>query len=89
MKINKSIKGIAVGTSLAAFVTLGVPATSHASDLLHNGKLGTAHSKRVDEKAEKKKDDKNKKKGEGEKSCGEGKCGEGKCGKDKKGEEKK
>jgi hypothetical protein len=90
MKINKTVKGLALGTSLAAFVTLGVPAVSSAKEL-----LGHDHITQVgDKKPEKKKDDKKKdeKKGEkkeGEGSCGEGSCGEGSCGGDHKKDEKK
>jgi hypothetical protein len=73
MKISKTVKGIAVGTSLAAFAAFAVPATAHASQLLSSG---TVKAKKVDDKKGDKKDDKKKKKGEG--SCG-GK-GEGSCG---------
>ena len=89
MSMKKTIKGIAMGTSLAAFVTLGVPATSSASNLLGIDAEQSADKKKEDPK--KKKDDKKKEgeKGEkGEGACGEGACGEGGCGgKDK--EEKK
>lgn len=85
MKLYNTVKGIAVGTSLAAFVTLGVPTISHASQLLASEQLSNAHAnvKPMGDKADPKKDtkkDKKKKKGGGEGSCGEGSCGEGSCG---------
>src|SRR5258708_4841954 len=45
MKITKTVKGIAIGTSLAAFVTLGVPATSHAKNLMGHGNQMVAKKK--------------------------------------------
>lgn len=94
MKINKTVKGIAFGTSLAAFVTLGVPAAASAANLLDQQKVEQVGDKKADKKKdEKKKDDKKKdeKKKDGEGSCGEGEgsCGEGKCGDDHKGDDGK
>jgi uncharacterized low-complexity protein len=93
MKITKTVKGLAVGTSLAAFVTLGVPATSHASNLLgkHAQQVGDkkAEKKKDDKKKDEKKKDEKKEKGEGEGSCGEGSCGEGQCGGKDKEKDKK
>jgi hypothetical protein len=84
MKINKTVKGIAFGTSLAAFVTLGVPAVSSAGNLLGDHAQQVGDKKKDDKKGDKKKDDKKKDdKKEGEGACGEGKCGEGQCGGDK------
>lgn len=90
MKINKTVKGIAFGTSLAAFVTLGVPAISSAANLLGDqaqqvGDKKADKKKKDDKKDDKKKDDKK----EGEGACGEGKCGEGECGGDKGGDDGK
>lgn len=86
MKIYKTVKGIAAGTSLAAFVTLGAPVTGSAKQLLESEQLdgAHAHAKQVGDKAkgkkDKKKDDKKKdenkkdEKGDEEGSCGEGSC---------------
>lgn len=84
MKISKTVKGIAFGTSLAAFSTFAFPATSHA-ELLASEQIGGDQAKPAGDHPDKK-DDKKKKKGgkDGEKSCG----GEGGCG-GKKDEPKK
>ena len=76
MKINKTVKGIAIGTSLAAFVTLAVPSTSHAGNLLGNKHAVPVGKKKNDEK---KKDDA-KKKDEKKKDDKKGDDGEGSCG---------
>jgi hypothetical protein len=88
MKISKTVKGIAVGTSLAAFAAFAVPATAHASQQLLS--VGTQKAKPMGEKKDDKKDDKKKKKGDkGEGSCGGDKGGEKSCGGSKDGKEKK
>jgi hypothetical protein len=75
-----NMKKTVVGTTLAAFMTVGLPTISHAKDLLHQN-----HAQKADEKKDdkKKKDDKGKKK-DGEKSCGGEKGGEKSCGGEKK-----
>ncbi|MCK6548390.1 hypothetical protein L6R52_21260 [Myxococcota bacterium] len=90
MKVSKTVKGLAAGTSLAALVSFGVPATASAADLLDHGSARVAdekkdEKKKDEKKAEKKDEKKAEKKGEkkdGEHACGgEGACGEGGCGK--------
>ena len=82
------LKYIAAGTSLAAFVTLGVPTVGRASDLLAHEKLAQVGKKPDKKKDEKKKDDK-KKGGDKDDDEDEGSCGEGSCGDHKDGGNKK
>jgi hypothetical protein len=76
------IKVIAAGTSLAAFVSLGVPSTGSAESLLAQEKVEQVAEKKTDKKDDKKKDEKKKDdKKKDEATCGDGDCGdEGDCG---------
>jgi uncharacterized low-complexity protein len=85
MKITKTVQGLALGTSLAAFVTLGVPADAKAENLLDQQQMEQVGKKKEEKKDDAKKKDKKGDKKEEEAKCGEGKCGEGKCGEEDKG----
>lgn len=92
MKMNKTLKGLTTGASLAAFMALGGAAS--AANLLGSEQLDSGYTHTGDEKPDpkKKKGDKDKhcaaKKGDKDKHCGgeegkgdkEGSCGEHGCG---------
>ena len=86
MKINKTVKGIAMGTSLAAFVTLGVPSIAKADVLGQKHAQQVGEKKKAEKKKDAKKDEKKKdeKKDEAEGSCGEAGCGDEHKDKDEK-----
>jgi hypothetical protein len=91
--MKKLVRGVATGGSIAALLTLSVPANAGMADL-ESQQLDTAYAcpgpesgcggkddgKKDGKKDEAKKDGKKGKKGKKEGKCGEGKCGEGKCG---------
>jgi hypothetical protein len=70
-----NMKKTVIGTTLAAFMTVGLPTISHAKDLLSN------HAQKADEKDKKKDKKKDEKKKDGE---GGGDKGEKSCGGEKK-----
>ena len=88
--MKKLVRGVATGGSIAALLTLSVPASAGVADL-DSQRLDAGYSSSPELEAScggkddgKKKDeakkDKKDKKGKKEGKCGEGKCGEGKCG---------
>lgn len=91
--MKKLVRGMATGGSIAALLTLSVPANAGIADLA-NQPMDAAHTspscegkcggkddgKKEGKKDKAKKDGKKDKKGKKEGKCGEGKCGEGKCG---------
>lgn len=92
--MKKLARGVATGGSIAALLTLSVPASAGVADLesqrLDAGYActpecegscgGKDDGKKGDKKDAKKDGKKDGKKGKKEGKCGEGKCGEGKCG---------
>ena len=92
--MKKLVRGVATGGSIAALLTLSVPASAGVADLFSQrldsgyavspeceaGCGGKDDGKKADKKDKAKKDDKKGKKGKKDGKCGEGKCGEGKCG---------
>ena len=87
--MKKVVRGVATGGSIAALLTLGMPAVASVADLdsqpLTSGyncppEAGCGGKDKDEKKDGKKGDKKDKKKGKKEGKCGEGKCGEGKCG---------
>ena len=88
--MKKLVRCVATGGSIAALLTLSVPANAGVADL-ESQQLDTAYAcpdpesgcgGKDDGKKDGKKDEAKKdgKKGKKEGKCGEGKCGEGKCG---------
>ena len=90
--MKKLVRGVATGGSIAALLTLSVPANAGVADLASQpldaahasstgeGSCGGKDDKKGDKKDAKKDAKKGDKKGKKEGACGEGKCGEGKCG---------
>ena len=87
--MKKLVRGVATGGSIAALLTLSVPANAGVADL-ESQRLDAGYSctpecegscggkddgKKDDKKDKAKKDDKKDKKGKKEGKCGEGKCG--------------
>ena len=74
MKRRKTLRDIAVGTTIAGFALVSVPGLANTSASLDSQPLTNGYAHVADTN---------------EAGCGAGKCGGGKCGGDKKKDDKK